>query len=139
MDEREIEHIRKQEYNRGWTDARSQRATETWQLDRERRKAIDRLKALELDAECGSHACLSAIASAIMPPATAWTYGACEALRTILLDLLGDEDAHEAVESIARIARGYRARCDCDCAGGRDVPDGGDCEQEGALEYDGGR
>ena len=59
-------------------------------LDKARRKAIKRLRKVELNQ--GSHENLSAICDAVYKSDWGWTRGACEGLRMTLLWLLGDGD-----------------------------------------------
>lgn len=74
----------------------------------DRKKAIDRLRAVELADGMSSHAMLSAIGRAVMPCKT-WKRLTCEGLRDHLIRLLEDADAevdavrHECEERIARM------------------------------------
>jgi hypothetical protein len=78
--ERELEHVRKAEYARGYHDG--QRS-----MDAEHYAVALRLMHLPLDG--GSHENLSKIAYAIYPCATGWTCESSEGLRDRLIDLLG--------------------------------------------------
>lgn len=78
--DRELEHVRKTEYARGYNDG--QRS-----MDAEHYAVALRLRGLRFDG--GSHDNLSRIAYAIYPCATGWTCESSEGLRDRLIDLLG--------------------------------------------------
>jgi len=78
--ERELEHVRKAEFARGYDDG--QRS-----MDAEHYAVALRLRGLRFDG--GSHDNLSRIAYAIYPCATGWTCESSEGLRDRLIDLLG--------------------------------------------------
>lgn len=78
--ERELEHVSKAEYARGYTDGQHS-------MDAEHYAVALRLRGLRFDG--GSHDNLSRIAYAIYPCATGWTCESSEGLRDRLIDLLG--------------------------------------------------
>ena len=75
----------------------------------DRKKTIERLRAVELREGMSSHEMLSAIGRAIFPEMKAWTRFACTLLREDLVFLLEDADAeidavrHECNERIAQV------------------------------------
>ena len=78
----------------------------------DRKKAIERLRAVELAAGMSSHEMLSAIGRAVLPDAVAWVPYSCDGLRNEIVELLEDADAevdavrHECDERIARVVEG---------------------------------
>ena len=78
--DRELEHVRKADYARGYHDGERS-------MDAEHYTVALRLRGLRFDG--GSHENLSKIAYAIYPCATGWTCESSEGLRDRLIDLLG--------------------------------------------------
>ena len=78
--ERELEHVRKAEYARGYHDGGRS-------MDAEHYAVALRLMHLPLDG--GSHENLSQIARAVYHSDFGWTQGACRALRDKLVELMG--------------------------------------------------
>ena len=62
----------------------------------DRKKAIERLRAVELAAGMSSHEMLSAIGRAVLPDAVAWVPYSCDGLRNEIVELLEDADRFSA-------------------------------------------
>ena len=78
--ERELEHVSKAEYARGYHDGQHS-------MDAEHYAVALRLRGLRFDG--GSHENLSRIARAVWHADFGWTQGACRALRDELVRLMG--------------------------------------------------